>query len=424
MKLIKTIISNVSLISFISLISFVSLVSSCSKSDDFDGGQDLSAAGGVEIGGVRGYSTYFEEDDTRATRAGGDFTRAWEIPTGYVPYDDGYQPIAIAFTQNGKEPMKGHFFKVDDKWRTNVAEIKEENYYLYGFIPNLPVIKYEITDIHPSVDDVGEGDDDNDGETDIKHDGYSLGAIMTLKDVPTVISQDFCVVIGAKEGPDKEHDNGLRQGDFEYEAKAITEVDGKKVDGGNYVFLLFDHLYAALRVRMRVHDDYAALRTIKLKSLMLTTKVPKEEGEEGEEEPTTDKTDITIKLSANDGSASPIKELNFTPDGGEIEGGLEFWSSTYGEQLTNDFKPFIGHFMPSGITKLILTSTYDVYDKNNKNLIRQNCKVTNSVLLSELFTGQTKTERGKRYTINMTIQPTYLYMLSEPDLDNPTVVVN
>jgi len=24
----------------------------------------------------------------------------------------------------------------------------------------------------------------------------------------------------------------------------------------------------------------------------------------------------------------------------------------------------------------------------------------------------------------MTIQPTYLYMLSEPDLDNPTVVVN
>jgi archaellin len=168
---------------------------------------------------------------------------------------------------------------------------------------------------------------------------------------------------------------------------------------------------------MRVHADYAALRTIKLKSLQLDTQAG--------EQKTTKKTTITIKLKANDGSASPIEEeeLTFTPTGEAIDGGLEFWSSTYGEQLTTDFKPFIGHFMPSGITRLSLTSIYDVYDTKG-NLIRQNCKVTNSVLLSELFTGQSETERGKRYTINMTIQPTYLGMLSEPDLYNPTVVVN
>ena len=77
---------------------------------------------------------------------------------------------------------------------------------------------------------------------------------------------------------------------------------------------------------------------------------------------TTKKTTITIKLKANDGSSSPIETLTFTPTGEEIDGGLEFWSDDAGHELTTDLQPFIGHFMPSGITKLILTSTYDVYD--------------------------------------------------------------
>ena len=78
--------------------------------------------------------------------------------------------------------------------------------------------------------------------------------------------------------------------------------------------------------------------------------------------------------------------------------------------------------MPSGITTLVLTSVYDVYDtKGNK--IRENCSATNTMVLKDLLTEQTLTGRGKRYTVNMTIRPTYLYVLSEPDLDNPTVSV-
>jgi hypothetical protein len=238
-----------------------------------------------------------------------------------------------------------------------------------------------------------------------KNASYSTGAIMTLQNVPTVMPNDLCVVIGAKNGTDKENDSGLRQGDFNFTASANKD----------YVFLLFDHLYAALRIQMKVHADYAALRTIKLKSLQLDTQAG--------EKKTTKKTTITIKLKANDGSASPIEKLTFTPTGEEINGGLEFWSDTYGEQLTTEFKPFIGHFMPSGITKLILTSTYDVYDTKG-NLIRQDCKATNTMVLKDLLTEQKTTERGKRYTVNMTIHPTYLYMLSEPDLDNPTVTIN
>ena len=85
--------------------------------------------------------------------------------------------------------------------------------------------------------------------------------------------------------------------------------------------------------------------------------------------------------------------------------------------------------MPANITTLVLTSVYDVYDKNvtpehpDGNLLRENFKTTNIMVLKDLLTEQTTTKRGYRYTINMTIQPTYLYMLSEPDLDNPTVVM-
>ena len=383
----------------IGLIGLIGLMG-CSKDEVPSGGSNGEPAGTALVE-VASYVRWYDEayGANRAHEAN-KVNRAWAIPSGYVAYEGGEQSIGIAFTRDGEDPtvganpetpksMIGNFFKSGGKWRTSINEIPTGTYQLYGYIPHQTAINYSITDYNGA------------------NGSYSTGAIMTLQNVPTVMPNDLCVVIGAKHGTDKEHDSGLRQGDFSFTAKQGT-------DSKDYVFLLFDHLYAALRIRMRVHDDYAALRTIKLKSLQLNTQAG--------ETKTTKKTTITIKLKANDGSASPIETLTFAPTGEEIDGGLEFWSSTYGEQLTTAFKPFIGHFMPSGITKLILTSTYDVYDTKD-NLIRQGCKATNTMVLQDLLTGQTVTERGKRYTIDMTIQPTYLYMLSEPDLDNPTVKV-
>ena len=328
--------------------------------------------------------------------------RAWEVPTGYVAYEDGIQPIGIAFTKDTEAPMVGSFFYSSGKWRTNLDDIKATDYYLYGYIPYLPAIRYSIMDIDP--------------ETGGANDKYSTGAIMTLENVPTVVPHDLCVVIGAKHGTDKETVEGLRRGDFKYTAKTTTGEDSK----GNYVFLLFDHLYAALRVRMKVYADYAALRTIKLKSLQLSTQA----GETTSKAHNT----ITITLEANAGTASPISGISYVQTGDPIDtgdkDGIEFWKSetSVGETLITDFKEFTGNFMPSGISTLILTSVYDVYDTKG-NLIREDCKATNTMFLKELLTGQETTQRGKRYTVNMIIQPTFLYMLSEPDLDNPTVSV-
>lgn len=371
----------------IALVVLVALVG-CSKNEE-DAPLQTTVQTAVPVE-VTGYVTPFDENTLA--------TRSWTPPTGYSLYDEDDYTIGIAFTQNGEDPQMGHFFKSSGKWRTSVGDITASTYYLYGYIPNSAGIDYTVTDR------VG------------ANDNYSSGAIVTLQNVPAVMPADLCVVIGAKDGTDKETVTGLRSGDFAYTAKAISG----SVDGGNYVFLLFDHLYAALRVKMKVHGDYDALRTIKLKSLRMKMQA-------GETTSTT-KTDIVVDLMATSGE-SPIQTITYTPGGVTITEPLEFWSSATGETLTTEFSTHTGHFMPQDITTLVLTSVYDVYDKNvttehpDGNLIRKDCMATNTMLLSDLLTGQTTTRRGCRYTINMTIKPTYLYMLSEPDLDNPTVVV-
>lgn len=354
----------------IGLIGLMGLMG-CSKDEE----EQLSTVSSIE---VMSYVAGFDENTLT--------TRSWVPPTPYVRYDEADKAIGIAFTENGKEPKLGHFFTSSGKWRTDIDNIEPKTYYLYGYVPHFGGISMSIT------------------KRDVPNANYSAGAKVTLSNVPAVMPSDLCVVIGAKAGTDKETVTGLRKGYFAYQGSASAE--------SNFVFLLFDHLYAALRIRMRVHDDYAALRTIKLKSLSLKTYAG--------ETTSSQKTNIVVNLAATDGS-NPIQSITYTPSGGEITEPLEFWSSE-SEELTTDFKPFVGHFMPDGITTLVLTSVYDVYDKQ-RNLIRKDCKATNTMVLSELLTDQATTLRGRRYTINMTIKPTYLYMLSEPDLNNPTVTV-
>lgn len=401
------------LIGFIGLVGLVSLVSSCSKDDGFD---ELQNADGVAIGGVNGYTTYFAEEmllprgtrsneTNRTSNSYVGLTRAWDIPTGYVAYEGGYQPIAFSLTQDGiseekKKELMDNFFMSSGTWRTYKEMPSKDTYYLYGYIPHLVGIKFGITD-----HDGGETDEDKNAE-------YSKGAIITLQDVPSVMSGDLCVIIGAKDGTDKEHDNGLRAGNFQY-----TTLNGS--DKKDYVFLLFDHLYAALQVTMSVDPDYAKLRKIKLKSLQLSTKA--------KETATKKKTNITVKLAATD-VGSPITSIDYDQTGDDMTEGLAFWppssSSSSGTVLGTTPQTFIGHFLPQNVTTLILTSTYDVYDMDD-NLIRKGCQATNTMVLGELLSEEFEATRcGMKYEITMTIQPTYLYMLSDPDLDNPTVTVN
>ena len=348
---------------------------------------------------VMGLMTDYEDAEGQRRDAEGQrreaVTRAWEPPSGYSLYGSGDQTIGICFTRDGQAPMIGHFFKRSGSWRTNLVDVNSGVYYLYGYIPHTSGTTCHITDLSGDEDGV-----------------YSEGAELTLSNVPAVLPSDLCVVIGAKDGTDEETVTGLRSGDFAFNARPTSG----ETPEANYVFLLFDHLYASIRVRMRVHSEYDALRTIKLKKLKLGT-------EEGGT-PSKQKTNIVITLAPTDGSnpsESPITGINFTPTGENMVGGVEFWSSA-GETLTTEYSSYIGFFMPQYVSTLILTSTYDIFDKQG-NLIRENDTATNTILLGDFLPGQVTTRRGTQYTINFTIRPTYLYMLSEPDIDDPTVEV-
>ena len=363
-------------------------MSSCSKGDD-DASEQQEAAG-IQIAGVSSYITGYGANSQ---------TRAWEPPTGYDAYVLGDQSVGVWFTKDAdlEDPVikaEGYLYKSGEKWRANFRNLNDVKggkiYNVYGYIPHLPGMSSSITP-------------DEDSEK------YADGATLTLTNVPSVMPNDLCVIVGAKDGTDKETVTGLAKGDFAYTTAASR--------ASYYVFLLLDHLYSSIHMNIKVYSDYNALRTIKLKSLKLSTKV--------DDEFSKDHTDIVIKLKANDADSDPIDgDITYAPTStAEVNSdGMEFWSSEDGVALTSDFQEFTGHFMPSGITTLELTSVYDVYDKKG-NLLRGDYKVTNTMILNELLTAVTETLRGTKYTINMTIQPTYLYVLSEPDLNNPTLVM-
>ena len=208
---------------------------------------------------------------------------------------------------------------------------------------------------------------------------------MVFTNIDGVVADDVCFVTGVKDLT-----GDLLQGQFGYK--------GKKDE--NYIRLLMDHLFASVKFNFTVDADYSKLRTIKLKSLKLMTSSA----------PMT----ATITLTPNTTDAYPAT-VEFISQGGESTPAT-FFESTEGEQIPTTTTSFVCCFAPSASSTLSLVTTYDVYDSKG-NLIRKDCEATNK--LPDL-----EAQRGWQVTLNLKVSPTYLYQLSEPDLDNPTITIN
>ena len=318
------------------------------------------------------------------------FTRATgDEPTPVAPEDPTY-PRYANYPYHGRLSYKSS----TEKWQLSIRKVKPElvlagDYYVYGFTPSAA-----------ADDAVIERLPEPDGD-------FKNGAKLTIKGLRTA-GYDACVIIGAKEGPDIDHDNGLVAGDFKFDLKTGESVK-------NYLYLLFDHLGSALSISIKVDGTYNTLRTIKLKQLSLQTAT--ETGLMAE------KADVEVTLNHNDMGTNPITTLTYTPTGTSGTGTPVFQTDD-GLTLTTGYKSFLSHFLPiAGVTKVVINCTYDIYDKKD-NLIRQDSKATNTVRLSDIIAYFPGVERGWKYGINMTVVPTYLYMLSEPDLEDPRMVVN
>ena len=218
---------------------------------------------------------------------------------------------------------------------------------------------------------------------------------MNIYGLDAVAKKEICVVIGANTVGQT-----ITPGVFGYHAPENTEI-------GYGVDLLADHLYASAKFQFKVHADYDKLRTIKLKTVELKTASSMYA-----------KVDATITLTK--GNANPITNVVFQDNGsGTVD--VELFNNDAGYELkVDETKDLMIYFDPAYKGDLVLKSTYDVYDKQG-HLLREDCTAENGLgsVLSSIV-------RGKQIVIPLTVQPTYIYILSESDADwnSPTVSFN
>lgn len=322
---------------------------------------------------------------------------------GYMAYDEGenhHDYVSCVFDYTKTD---------DDKqtWASRVIlkTLTNGNYYLYGFMPK--------------------GDMDN-VEVSPYNNKYANGAVLKLNDLNAVTPNDICVIVGTK-GYDGSvatpviPDMSSRLGVFDY----TPDTDG------DYIFLLIDHIYAGLKFKMQLGETYSQLRGIKVKSITL---IP----DNGDNE-VIETVNATVTIVANSDNDNPIVP-KYTGEQVNIRGDVTFSSKTgknpqpaviyegEGKDLTTTAQEFLAYFCPSTNSKFILETKYDVYDRDPSkkdgkgnivgNLIREDETARNAISLQHNLTS------GQMHTVNITVQPTFLYMLSEPDLDNPTFKIN
>ena len=213
-------------------------------------------------------------------------------------------------------------------------------------------------------------------------------------------AKDLCVIVGAQGYTGTAvPDMSSRLGKFDY----YPETDGTNL------FLLVDHIYAGLQFNMTLDEDYAALRDIKVKNILLK---PENAGND-----VVEAVDAVVTIAANNTNQSPLSvafPTNSYKKGKNPEPAVLYDGKA--KSLSTDSPTFMACLCPGANTKFTLETTYDVYDRKG-NIIREGETVRNAISLDYDL------EAGKLHTVNIKVMPTYLYVLSDPDLESPTFVV-
>ena len=281
-------------------------------------------------------------------------------PSGFTAYTpDKVTDIGIYMLESTTAPYTENYIRYATKWYAHFDVDANKTYTVYGYMP-------KITGMSSSLSSV-----------------TSDGATLTINGIKPVTADDICIITGVKET-----DTDLKEGQFHWFMANAND--------NFYMYLLMDHLYASVKFSLKVSEEYAQLRTIKLKTMTLST----------------DKGSVNavISLTHNTTGASPITSVSYSLTTGD-NCAAEIFNDAEGQALSSTTPIAVSAcFAPTLSDNLTLVSTYDVYDSKG-NLIRANCEATNKIPNLEAF-------RGQRVQLNMKVDPTYLYIMSDKDLDN------
>lgn len=307
-------------------------------------------------------------------------------------------PIQIFLTgETGNNKREGQIIYDEDekKWNSSIG-VKDDPTCLYGFAP-ATVASCTINPL--------------DGKT-----SYLDGAKLSLSNLSSVTGDDLCVIVGVHWKDDDDITEPVWTS--EEPEKGNLGVFSFKKEAKNYISLLLDHLYGRIDFKFYIGEEYSQWRIIKVKKVELLSK--------------TKVTGLTVNLVANKGN-HPIADDGIKYEYSTVAAGVTgvlYDSSTdtdtNGKQLqtvNGDAVVIPGFFAPVSkeVSGLSLVCTYDVYTIVNNRIgtrVRENCTATNKLQLIP------NVQRGKVWTVNLTVEPTYLYQLSDDELDNPTVIVS
>ena len=282
------------------------------------------------------------------------------------------------------------FYSTTSGWQSNITitDAGTDNHYLiYGFMP----IDAENVSISPLSTN------------------YNAGASMSIKGLKVLTQTDPCVIVGVGRQQESTSDVTLKWGTFDFTFKEGTS------DVIDYMSILLDHIYSRYHFQVKIDADYAQLRTIKITKM--TLEALSDDGTQ-----TVGTVNATVNIQTNTTNTNPISSVTFTRNAG-TRSVTFFENTTTPLSLTTSYQDAGFCLAPGDQHWFRLTTVYEVYNRDNKH-IRTNT-ATNTFDTANFKEHKiTNTNPGLDHTIQIIVNPTYLYVLSDSDLDNPTITIN
>ena len=335
-------------------------------------------------------------------------TRAVTYPstTVWTPFTENCNMLAFIAKQKSNPASDDvisrllSYTSASNDWQANIARLDANlDYRIFGFSP---------IDAANSSDNVSMS-------LLPSSTNYAVGAQLTISGLKVLTLSDPCVIVGVT-APDVNNNYNLQWGKFDFTFKEGT------IDVTDYIGILLDHIYSRYNFSIKIDADYAQLRTIRV------TKMTLEALDDGTQ--VLGSVTATVSIQANTTNTNPITSVTYSRNAGTRSVTIfdKTDNATYPNGIVLDknatnFQQAGFCHAPGDQRWFRLTTQYEVFDRQGKH-IRTNTAV--NTFNTANFKGNkiTSTAPGMEHTIQIVVNPTYLYMLSDWDLDNPTMTVN
>ena len=338
-------------------------------------------------------SSIYQSDGAKTNRA---------LPTGYeelnvaTAFPSGKDMLAfIANSTNTSEVLIRRMEYTGD-WQQNISVTDYTNpYCIYGFVP----ISDDTSD-NASISLLS-------GKT-----SYADGVTLTIRNLKPLTTSDPCVIVGAKKWGTSFDDTDIKLGAFDYTFDKNSTHDK--------IGMLLDHLYAKFKFKIAVDANYGALRIVKVKKMTLEVLDANDKVVKA--------VTATVNIVANTTGSNPVSSIAFTRTAGEITPLTLYDNATSPLELETTAKDVTTRpcLAPYDQVRFQLTTDYEVYDKPTDTNANPHLLKTHTGVKTK-FTAAISSDKkypGYEHTITITVNPTYLQVLSDDDLDTPTININ